>query len=298
MLIRCEAVTKIYSNTETRAVDGISIEIERGEFVAVVGTSGSGKSTLLHIVGGIERPTSGRVIIDGTDIYSLPPDRLTVFRRHAIGFVFQRYNLIPNLSVWENVALPLGLDNIKPKPGEIEELLETLGIADKADSIPSRLSGGQQQRAAIARALATKPHIILADEPTGSLDSRTGMGVMLTLASLNERFAQTIVVVTHNEELAQTASRRIRIEDGRVVSDSKDDDRGNIADPSSALGTSSTPDTSSALGTNTALDTSSAYSTSSAPDTNSAPNTSSAPDTSSTPSPTSASNQSKGGEHT
>ena len=274
MLIRCEAVTKIYSNTETRALDGVSIEIERGEFVAVVGTSGSGKSTLLHIVGGIERPTSGKVIIDGTDIYTLPPDRLTVFRRRAIGFVFQRYNLIPNLSVWENVALPLGLDNIKPKPGEIEELLETLGIADKADSIPSRLSGGQQQRAAIARALVTKPHIILADEPTGSLDSRTSMGVMLTLASLNERFAQTIVVVTHNEELAQTASRRIRIEDGRVVSDSKVDDRGNIADPNSALGT------------NTALDTSSAYSTSSAPDTSSAP------------SPTSTPDQSKGGEHT
>lgn len=264
MLIQCEATTKIYSTggSETRALDGVSIEIERGEFVAVVGTSGSGKSTLLHIIGGIERPTSGRVIIDGTDIYSLPPDRLTVFRRRAIGFVFQRYNLIPNLSVWENVALPLGLDNIRPKPGEIEELLETLGIADKADSIPSQLSGGQQQRAAIARALAAKPHIILADEPTGSLDSRTGMGVMLTLASLNERFAQTIVVVTHNEELAQTASRRIRIEDGRVVSDSKVDDRGNIADPSSALGT------------NTALDTSST------------PNTSSTPD------------QSKGGEHT
>lgn len=221
MLIRCEAVTKIYSNTETRAVDGVSIQIERGEFVAVVGTSGSGKSTLLHIIGGIERPTSGRVIIDGIDIYTLPPDRLTVFRRRSIGFVFQRYNLIPNLSVWENVALPLGLDNIRPKPGEIEGLLDELGIADKADSIPSRLSGGQQQRAAIARALVTKPHIILADEPTGSLDSRTGMGVMLTLASLNERFAQTIVVVTHNEELAQTASRRIRIEDGRVVSDSK-----------------------------------------------------------------------------
>lgn len=223
MLIQCEATTKIYSagGSETRALDGVSIEIERGEFVAVVGTSGSGKSTLLHIIGGIERPTSGRVIIDGIDIYTLPPDRLTVFRRRSIGFVFQRYNLIPNLSVWENVALPLGLDNIRPKPGEIEGLLDELGIADKADSIPSQLSGGQQQRAAIARALAAKPHIILADEPTGSLDSRTGMGVMLTLASLNERCAQTIVVVTHNEELAQTASRRIRIEDGRVVSDSK-----------------------------------------------------------------------------
>lgn len=299
MLIRCEAVTKIYSNTETRAVDGISIEIERGEFVAVVGTSGSGKSTLLHIVGGIERPTSGKVIIDGTDIYTLPPDRLTVFRRRAIGFVFQRYNLIPNLSVWENVALPLGLDNIKPKPGEIEELLETLGIADKADSIPSRLSGGQQQRAAIARALVTKPHIILADEPTGSLDSRTGMGVMLTLASLNERFAQTIVVVTHNEELAQTASRRIRIEDGRVVSDSKaETDKGFTDVSNSTPDISHAPDTNHTSKTSSAPDTSSAPNTSSAPDTSSALGTSSAPDQNSAPSPTSTHDQSKGGEHT
>ena len=192
----------------------------RGEFVSVVGTSGSGKSTLLHLLGGLDIPTSGKVFIDGTDIYDLAPDPLTVFRRRCIGFVFQRYNLIPNLNVWENITLPLGLDGMDANPDEVDELLHTLGIEDKKNSMPSQLSGGQQQRVAIARALITKPHIILADEPTGNLDSNTGMGVMLTLAQLNEKFAQTIVVITHNEELAQMTSRRIRIEDGSIVSDS------------------------------------------------------------------------------
>lgn len=222
MLIRTEELTKLYTTgeTELRALDNVSLSIERGEFVSVVGTSGSGKSTLLHLLGGLDIPTSGRVLIDGTDIYRLAPDPLTVFRRRYIGFVFQRFNLIPSLNVWENVTLPLGLDGVKVERDEVDELLHTLGIEDKRGSMPSQLSGGQQQRVAIARALITKPHIILADEPTGSLDSKTGLEVMLTLASMNERFAQTIVVITHNEELAQMTGRRLRIEDGVIVSDS------------------------------------------------------------------------------
>lgn len=224
MLIQTENLTKIYTTgeTEVRALDGVSLAIDRGEFVAVVGTSGSGKSTLLHLLGGLDIPTSGRVLIDGTDIYTLESDPLTVFRRRSIGFVFQRYNLIPNLNVWENITLPLGLDGIDADRDEVDELLVTLGIEDKKNAMPSQLSGGQQQRVAIARALITRPHIILADEPTGNLDSKTGMDVMLTLASLNEKFAQTIVVVTHNEEMAQMTSRRIRIEDGQIVNDSQE----------------------------------------------------------------------------
>ncbi len=223
MLIQTENLTKIYTagEVEIRALDGVSLSIDRGEFMSVVGTSGSGKSTLLHLLGGLDTPTSGKVLIDNRDIYTLTPDALTVFRRRCIGFVFQRYNLIPNLNVWENITLPLGLDGMKADPAEVDELLATLGIADKKISMPSQLSGGQQQRVAIARALITKPHIILADEPTGNLDTKTGIGVMLTLASLNEIFAQTIVVITHNEELAQMTTRRIRIEDGKIVSDSK-----------------------------------------------------------------------------
>ncbi len=223
MLIQTKNLTKIYTSgeVEVRALDEVNLSIERGEFVSVVGTSGSGKSTLLHLLGGLDIPTSGKVYIDDRDIYSLAPDPLTVFRRRCIGFVFQRYNLIPSLNVWENITLPLGLDGMKADPDEVDELLATLGIKDKKNSMPSQLSGGQQQRVAIARALITKPHIILADEPTGNLDTKTGMGVMLTLASLNEKFAQTIVVITHNEELAQMTARRIRIEDGKIVSDSK-----------------------------------------------------------------------------
>ncbi len=223
MLIEAKNLTKVYATgeTEVRALDDVSLSVERGEFVSIVGSSGSGKSTLLHLLGGLDIPTNGQVFIDGCDIYKLAPDPLTVFRRRCIGFVFQRYNLIPNLNVWENITLPLGLDGISADPAEVDELLRTLGIADKKNAMPSQLSGGQQQRVAIARALMTKPHIILADEPTGNLDSRTGLDVMLTLSSLNEKFAQTILVITHNEELAQMTSRRIRIEDGRVVNDSQ-----------------------------------------------------------------------------
>ncbi len=222
MLIETKNLTKIYADgeVEVRALDDVSLAVERGELVSIVGSSGSGKSTLLHLLGGLDTPTNGKVLIDGCDIYGLAPDSLTVFRRRFIGFVFQRYNLIPHLNVRENITLPLGLDGMTADGAEVEELLSTLGIAEKKNAMPSQLSGGQQQRVAIARALITKPHIILADEPTGNLDSKTSLDVMLTLTSLNAKFAQTILVITHNEELAQMTSRRIRIEDGVIVSDS------------------------------------------------------------------------------
>ena len=224
MLIQTDRLTKIYGNGDNtlRALDSVTLSIERGEFVAVVGSSGSGKSTLLHLVGGIDCPTAGTVTIDGTDLYSLKPDELTVFRRRYIGFVFQSYNLIPGLNVWENIVLPLGLDKLKANREETGQLLSTLGIYEKRYALPSQLSGGQQQRVAIARALATKPHIVLADEPTGNLDSKTSLEVMLLLEKLNREFSQTIVMITHNEELAQMTSRRIRIEDGRIISDSRE----------------------------------------------------------------------------
>lgn len=222
MLIQTNQLTKIYTSGEStlQALDKVTLSVERGAFVSVVGSSGSGKSTLLHLLGGIDTPTGGTVTIDGTDLYSLAPDPLTIFRRRYIGFVFQSYNLIPGLNVWENVVLPMGLDKLKVDREETEQLLSTLGIYEKRYALPSQLSGGQQQRVAIARALATKPHIVLADEPTGNLDSKTSLEVMLLLEKLNREFSQTILMITHNEELAQMASRRIRIEDGRIVSDS------------------------------------------------------------------------------
>lgn len=222
MLIETYDLTKIYSGgeNEVRALDGVSLGVDRGEFVAVVGSSGSGKSTLLHLLGGLDIPTSGKVIIDGTDIYTLAPDDLTVFRRRSIGFVFQKYNLIPELNVYENITLPLGLDGRDANPDEVAELLNILGIEDKKRSLPSKLSGGQQQRVAIARALITKPHIILADEPTGNLDSQAGADVMRALIFLNERYKQTIILITHNNELARMTPRIVRIEDGRIADDS------------------------------------------------------------------------------
>ena len=222
MLIETYDLTKIYSGgeNEVRALDGVSLGVDRGELVAVVGSSGSGKSTLLHLLGGLDIPTSGKVIIDGTDIYTLAPDDLTVFRRRSIGFVFQKYNLIPELNVYENITLPLGLDGRDANPDEVAELLNILGIEDKKRSLPSKLSGGQQQRVAIARALITKPHIILADEPTGNLDSQAGGDVMRALISLNERYKQTIILITHNNELARMTPRIVRIEDGRIAGDS------------------------------------------------------------------------------
>ena len=222
MLIETYDLTKIYSGgeNEVRALDGVSLGVDRREFVAVVGSSGSGKSTLLHLLGGLDIPTSGKVIIDGTDIYTLAPDDLTVFRRRSIGFVFQKYNLIPELNVYENITLPLGLDGRDANPDEVAELLNILGIEDKKRSLPSKLSGGQQQRVAIARALITKPYIILADEPTGNLDSQAGGDVMRALISLNERYKQTIILITHNNELARMTPRIVRIEDGRIADDS------------------------------------------------------------------------------
>lgn len=222
MLIETYDLTKVYSGgeNEVRALDGVSLGVDRGEFVAVVGSSGSGKSTLLHLLGGLDIPTSGKVIIDDTDIYALAPDDLTVFRRRSIGFVFQKYNLIPELNVYENITLPLGLDGRDANPDEVAELLNILGIEDKKRSLPSKLSGGQQQRVAIARALITKPHIILADEPTGNLDSQAGGDVMRALISLNERYKQTIILITHNNELARMTPRIVRIEDGRIADDS------------------------------------------------------------------------------
>ena len=222
MLIETYDLTKVYSDgeNEVRALDGVSLGVDRGELVAVVGSSGSGKSTLLHLLGGLDIPTSGKVIIDGIDIYTLAPDDLTVFRRRSIGFVFQKYNLIPELNVYENITLPLGLDGRDATPDEVAELLNILGIEDKKRSLPSKLSGGQQQRVAIARALITKPHIILADEPTGNLDSQAGGDVMRALISLNERYKQTIILITHNNELAMMTPRIVRIEDGRIACDS------------------------------------------------------------------------------
>lgn len=222
MFLTAKNLTKIYVTGETQvhALDDVSLDIDRGAFVSIIGKSGSGKSTLLHLLGGLDIPTSGKVTIDGTDLYALSPDPLTIFRRRSIGFVFQRYNLIPNLNVWENITLPIGLDGGRVNPDEVDTLLDTLGIADKRNMLPSQLSGGQQQRVAIARALITRPHIILADEPTGNLDSKTGMDVIETLCALNKQYAQTIVLITHNEELAKLTSRQIRLEDGRIVYDS------------------------------------------------------------------------------
>ena len=205
-------------DTQVKALDGVDLSVEPGEFVAIVGTSGSGKSTLLHMLGGLDRPTSGTVTVDGKDIFSLKDEALTIFRRRKIGFVFQSYNLVPVLSVYENVALPVELDGKKADRAFIEEILDTLGILQKARSLPGQLSGGQQQRAAIARALASRPSILLCDEPTGNLDSRTSQDVLGLLKLSGQKFGQTIVMITHNEEIAQMADRIIRIEDGRILS--------------------------------------------------------------------------------
>lgn len=203
--------------TAVHALDGVNLKVENGEFVAIVGTSGSGKSTLLHMLGGLDRPTSGKVFVDGKDIFSLKDEALTIFRRRKIGFVFQSYNLVPVLSVYENIVLPIQLDGGKEDRKYVDQVIETLGLSKKLNSYPNQLSGGQQQRVAIARAIAAKPAIILADEPTGNLDSKTSQDVLGLLKITSERFSQTIVMITHNEEIAQMADRIIRIEDGRIV---------------------------------------------------------------------------------
>ena len=210
---------KIYGigDTEVKALDGVDLTVEKGEFLAVVGTSGSGKSTLLHMLGGLDRPTSGTVHVDGQDIFSLKDEALTIFRRRKIGFVFQAYNLVPALSVYENIVLPVQLDGGRPDEAYVRQIIETLGLEKKLQNLPNNLSGGQQQRVAIARALSAKPAIILADEPTGNLDSVTSQDVLGLLKITGRKFAQTIVMITHNEEIAQMADRIIRIEDGRIV---------------------------------------------------------------------------------
>ena len=211
---------KKYYNTgenTVKALDGIDLDICKGEFLAVVGTSGSGKSTLLHMLGGLDNPTSGEVIIDGRNISGLSRYELTVYRRRKIGFVFQNYNLLPLMNIYENIVLPIKLDGIKPDDDYVEEILKLLKLEDKKYFMPNQLSGGQQQRVALARALAIKPAIILADEPTGNLDSRTSQDVLGLIKISSQNLAQTIVMITHNEEIAQMADRIIRIEDGKIV---------------------------------------------------------------------------------
>ena len=218
-ILKVEDLVKYYGEGENqvRAVDHTSLQIERGKFTAIVGRSGSGKSTLLHLIGGLDRPDSGKVWIDGTDIYSRKDDKLAQFRRKKIGFIFQDFNRIPSLNVWEHIVLPLGLDNRKVKPREVEDILKKIGLQDKKDAMPSALSGGQKQRTAIARALVTRPAIILADEPTGNLDSQTELEVMSLLKSCVSDFGQTLIMITHDETIAQMADEMIIIEDGKAV---------------------------------------------------------------------------------
>ena len=218
-ILETKDLRKVYGSgdTEVRALDGVDLTVEKGEFVAVVGTSGSGKSTLLHMLGGLDRPTGGTVTVDGKELSAMRDEELTIFRRRKIGFVFQNYNLVPVLNVYENIVLPIQLDGNAPDKAYVERIIETLGLEAKLQNLPNNLSGGQQQRVAIARALAAKPAIILADEPTGNLDSATSLDVMGLLKVTALKFSQTIVMITHNEELAQMADRIIRIEDGRIV---------------------------------------------------------------------------------
>ena len=211
---------KKYYGTEpniTRALDGVTLSIEKGEFVAIVGTSGSGKSTLLNMIGGLDVPTSGQVVVDGKELSKLKDEELTVFRRRKIGFIFQNYNLVPVLNVYENIVLPVELDGNKVDKKFMNEVVQMLGLEDKLNNMPNNLSGGQQQRVAIARALVSKPAIVLADEPTGNLDSKTSADVLGLLKTTIQKFHQTLVMITHNSEIAQLADRIIRIEDGKIV---------------------------------------------------------------------------------
>ena len=219
LILEAKGLKKYYGEGESlvKALDGVSLKVEQGEFVSIVGTSGSGKSTLLHMLGGLDYPTEGSVLVDGKDISSLKEDSLAIFRRRKIGFVFQSYNLVPVLNVYENIVFPIQLDGNQIDQGYVENIVKTLGLENKLRSLPSQLSGGQQQRVAIARALAAKPAIVLADEPTGNLDSSTSQDVLGLLKVTARKFEQTIVMITHNEEIAQLADRMIRIEDGKIV---------------------------------------------------------------------------------
>ena len=218
-ILQTRALKKYYGGGDTlvKALDGVDLSVEEGEFVAIVGTSGSGKSTLLHMLGGLDRPTSGTVTVEGKNIFSLKDEALTIFRRRKIGFVFQAYNLVPVLSVYDNIVLPIQLDGGRVDKRHIKGIIHALGLEEKLSSLPGQLSGGQQQRVAIARALATKPAILLADEPTGNLDSATSQDVLSLMKTMSRTFRQTMVMITHNEEIAQLADRIVRIEDGRIV---------------------------------------------------------------------------------
>ena len=218
-ILKAENLIKIYGQdeNEVKALDNISLEVEQGEFVAIVGSSGSGKSTLLNMLGGLDKLTSGDVYINNKKLGDMKDEELTIFRRRNIGFIFQNYNLVPILNVYENIVLPIELDGVKIDEDYIDSIVNTLGLNQKLTNMPNNLSGGQQQRVAIARAIATKPAIILADEPTGNLDSKTGMDVIGLLKMTSQKINQTIVMITHNEEIAQLADRIIRIEDGKIA---------------------------------------------------------------------------------
>lgn len=229
-ILETEDLKKYYGSgdTQVRALDGVSLSIEEGEFAAVVGTSGSGKSTLLHMLGGLDYATSGTVTVAGRKIFELNENDLTIFRRRQIGFIFQSYNLVPILSVHENIVLPMELDGRSVDQAFMKDIVRTLGLENKLDNLPGQLSGGQQQRVAIARALVTKPAIILADEPTGNLDSKTTQEVLGLLKLTGERFHQTIVMITHNEALAQLCDRVIHIEDGKIMDDYRGEEKRNV----------------------------------------------------------------------
>ena len=218
-ILKVENLTKIYGkdNSKVVALDHVSFSVEKGEFVAIVGASGSGKSTLLHLIGGVDRPTSGKVFIDGKDIFSLDDDKLAIFRRRQVGLIYQFYNLIPILNVEENITLPLALDNREIDQHKINEMLELLGLQNRKKHLPNELSGGQQQRTSIGRALITNPTIVLADEPTGNLDSKSSDEIVALLKKSNKELNQTIIMITHNMEIAACADRIIKIEDGKIV---------------------------------------------------------------------------------
>ncbi|MBE6083720.1 MAG: ABC transporter ATP-binding protein [Tissierellaceae bacterium] len=220
-ILETKSLKKYYGKGESlvKALDGVDLSVEEGEFVAIVGSSGSGKTTLLHMMGGLDRVTAGRVFIDGKDIYSMDNESLTIFRRRKVGFVFQSYNLIPVLNVWENIILPIEFDLKVVDEEFIKEIMRTLNIIGKKDAFPNELSGGQQQRVAIARALATRPSIVLADEPTGNLDSKTSLEVLNLLKQSIKKYHQTLVMITHDERLAQMSDRIVRIEDGKLINE-------------------------------------------------------------------------------
>ena len=218
-ILKAKGLKKYYGNgaNEVKALDGVDLEINKGEFLAIVGTSGSGKSTLLHMLGGLDNPTDGDVTVNQVELSKMNSEELTIFRRRNIGFIFQNYNLVPILNVYDNIVLPIKLDGSEPDKEFISKIIDTLKLNDKEDSMPNELSGGQQQRVAIARALATKPAILLADEPTGNLDSKTSSDVIGLLRTMSKEFNQTLIMITHNPQIAQTADRVIQIEDGKII---------------------------------------------------------------------------------